>query len=786
MINLIGNAPESQHYRQGTFVQFLSWERMQRSYQLDIETNVTPWWCDKKLICLQFGSADGKEKWVIQWSSLQPEARVKLKSVLEDHTKTKIIHNAMFECVVLLFHGIRITNIYDTMLMEMVLYCGMVFKEDENNEDDTEAAAGFYALTSLTNRYLQHKMDKTEQTNFGDDILTESKVIYAAADVHPLAMIMNMQKLKLHEYDLEYVAALENGVVTAYAEMTYHGMEIDKDKWRANIDFAMPLIQKAKAELDKWLEHETFWRKAVELGYYDPLDRITINWNSPVQKKEIVEHFFPFLIDKISKPVLTRLLKQHAKTGDVFSDDRVIPYIEAFRDGNWPIIETAITEIDRDWLINKEYLVPGGHMTINWGSRAQVLPIFRVVQPKLAGLAEDDLGKFHHPIGRSLENYKDNMKLITTYGEVFLTGNSKKLPSVEPDGKVRATVNQVVSTGRISIRRPNMQNIPAKPELEISVDGKVIAPYTRYRNAFICSPSWRYVSSDFMSQELVIIAYLSQDPVWMEALRKNQDLHSVCAALIYRKKWTDATEANCMFYKMMWYSETEKKWLIDEEYATANKPAGYIRQQRKDKCKCNGHKTMRTNIKPVDFGLAYGMSKYKLSSDLRITVYAAEELMNDYFRTFPKIGSLLSQLGYFGVRKGYIQTIAPFFRKRWFPYWKFVRSNIDAHIRDIKYDPTLGAIERASKNMPIQGTAGDMAKLSLLLLYQRIHDPKDNISDKVHLIMQVHDQNDTVAREDFAEQWKVEMEVIMREAALFIIPNGMLGAETTISTCWTK
>lgn len=747
---LIGNAPESQHYRTVTFAHFLQWENMQQGYQLDIETNVTPWWCTKELKVIQFGSIDGSVQYIIQYSSLSVEAREKLKQVLENHSKIKVVHNGMFECVVLRFHGIRVTNLYDTMLAEMVLYCGMVFRE-ETDEDSDEESSGFYALTSLTDRYLSRRLDKSEQLSFGDDELTESKVLYAAEDVTHLGSIMQMQKLKLHQFDLEFVASLENDVLPAYAEMTYYGMEIDRKKWMQNVDLAMPLVQQAKDKLDEWIKQEPFLTKAVQMGLYSHEDKFVINWNSPLKKKQIIDKYFPFLTGKSSKAVLTKICNDYDKKGVCpFSDERAIEWARAFMDMDTEKIQNAMLEIDKQWLVDQELLTPGGTPTINWNSRDQVLPLFRLINPKMESLDAEAMSKFVHPIGRALEDYKDNLKLLTTYGEAFLVGSKKKLPSVEPDGKVRTTFNQIVSTGRISSRRPNMQNIPAKESVG-----------TRYRNAFVCEPDWDYVDSDFSSQELVIIAYLSQDPVWNAALKNGEDLHSVCAELVFPANgWKNAAQPECAYYQ-----------LKDGKNAH-------------QKCKCKAHKRMRDAVKSINFGLAYGMSKYKLASTLQINVKEADKLIQDYFKAFPKIGALLTSLGRFGVTRGYIQTISPFFRKRWFPYWKYAQRNIQNHIREVQYDATLGSIERASKNMPIQGTAGDMAKLSLLMLYNFIHE--NGLSDKVRLVMQVHDQNTTQAHKSISEYWSNEMDRIMRDAAKFLIPNGLLKAETTISPHWTK
>ena len=445
MIYLVGNAPDSSQYERRDFSEFLNWINSQKLYQLDIETNVTPHWCTKKLITLQFGDDSGKVQWVIQWSSLTAWKKAELKQVLENHQQLKVIHNATFEAVVLLFHGIRITNVYDTMIIEMALHCGEILNED-NPED--EANDQFYSLSAVHYRYIGGRLDKSEQTNFGDDILTESKVVYAAKDVQPLSSIRRMQMLELHMKDLEYVASLENEVVLAYAEITFNGMEIDPVKWKENEALAEPVVAKAKQDLDEWLLDPIFYDMAVSLEYISPKDKMTINWNSPIQSRQIIGHFFPFLGDKMTKAALTKLLKDHEKTGSVFSDNRAVPYVEALRDKNWTFIEPELVKTDRQWLIDNNFLLPADTPVINWNSRNQVLALLRVVQKGMPDLSAPTMAKFTHPIGRALEEYKDSLKLMSTYGQAFLD------KYVEPDGKVRTSFTQIVSTGRVSSKKP--------------------------------------------------------------------------------------------------------------------------------------------------------------------------------------------------------------------------------------------------------------------------------------------------------------------------------------------
>lgn len=179
------------------------------------------------------------------------------------------------------------------------------------------------------------------------------------------------------------------------------------------------------------------------------------------------------------------------------------------------------------------------------------------------------------------------------------------------------------------------------------------------------------------------------------------------------------------------------------------------------------------------------MSEYKLSGDMRWTVERARGVLMDYFKKFNGIGGMLDYLGMMGVSYGVIQTIAPFFRKRWFPHWRDNKAGIDAHLRGIKRDSTLAEIERASKNMPIQGSQSDIIKLSLVMLYWKIHDEL-MIEDKVHLVLQVHDANDTRCHKDYAETWSPIITGVMEEASLYVIPNGLLRSETSITPVWSK
>lgn len=717
-IKHISNLPNSR-YTAGTFSEFIQWLDKQPYFQFDIETTVQKWWPDFKIISMQFGSCtSNRVQWFIQWSELTDVQRAIIKKYLQDKHRCKLIHNAAFEYVVCRFHGIIIENVYDTMIAEKVLMGGL---EIEN-----------YALADISYKYLRILMDKSLQMSFGDNIITDEKILYGITDVAYLDTIRSIQLMESHVKNLDNVIGLENDAVLAFSDITFNGMKLDKEKWRENERLAWPLVHAAEEKINKWISTPPFHEYCLQKGYISDTDRSTINYNSHQQKAELLRLIFPDL-PGASMGVLKGYIRDRGTT----LDPEQLDILDSLMHKETTVLNKYLLKHHRQYLLDNEYIIPAGKVTINWNSWQQVLPMVQLVLPRLKSLGEDERNKFSHPILTDLEKYKQALKLVNEMGEEWINNY------VSEDGYVRTNFNQIVSTGRCSSSNPNMQNI--------TVDELV---GTRYRNAFVCDAGWSFVDSDYVSQELVIIAYISKDPVWMEAIEKGWDLHSIAAELVYKQKWKDAAESDCAYYA------------------------------KKEKCNCKKHKIMRYDCKTINFGLAYGMSEIKLSGELGITVKEALQLTAEYFRAFPAIKRTLEFLGNFGLQNGYIQTLAPFYRKRWFPYWKEWRNYVDAHIMGVKYIPTLGEIERASKNHPIQGSSADIAKCAMVLVREYIRD--HDLWDDIRLCAQVHDQVTTIARDTIKEQWKDTFDLLMKDAGRIVIPTGILRADTNITPVWTK
>jgi len=617
------------------------WEAEQKELQLDIETDIEPYWCTKKLITIQFGQVGSthgiKAQWILQWSELTEEQRLYIKGIIEG-PKTKLIHNASFEIIMLRFYGMNLTAPFDTMLAEKILNGGI---ENEN-----------YALSDLCFKYIYITLDKSEQKTFGDNILTENKVVYAANDVIHLDVIRGHQMPEIEKHKLGNLMELENEVCLAFSDITFHGMELDRNKWRENEELAQPIVDASQLRLNEWLTQEPFRSKAIAAGYLSESDTLRINFGSPQQKTELIQMVFPD-IDGGSLPIIKKYIRDNGSKLKLADLNIMV----SLQEKNTQPLNDRLVLDHKEALIERGFLLPANVPDINWNSTDQALTIARAIAPRMQNMSEESTANQSHPFFDDLSEYKDSLKLTGQYGSDFFK-------YIEPDGRVRTSFNQIVSTGRVSSKSPNMQNIPAKESVG-----------TRYRNAFVCAENEVFVDSDFTGQELAIIAHVSKDPIWIGCMERNEDLHSVCAEMIYGTNWLAAKAEGCAYYA---------------------KVEGGIAKQ---KCKCAGHKTFRNAVKTVNFGLAYGMGGAGLSRKIRSTKAEADALIELYFKTFPKIGNLLKFLGEYGVKNGVIQTIAPYNRKRWFPFWKFAKGRIPQHLAG-NHDATLGEIERASKNQP--------------------------------------------------------------------------------------
>ena len=242
-------------------------------------------------------------------------------------------------------------------------------------------------------------------------------------------------------------------------------------------------------------------------------------------------------------------------------------------------------------------------------------------------------------------------KLKSTYTDSLPTLISKR------DGRIHTTYNQATTvTGRLSSSNPNLQNIPIRSE-----EGNKI------RNAF-CSQDKEHniiLSADYSQIELRLLAHVSGDENLIEAFNSDIDIHTLTASKVFGV-------------------------LIDEVT-----------------------KDMRRKAKAVNFGIVYGQSRYGLAKGLSISNAQAQEFIDKYFESYPKIKEYMNSKVEFANKYGYVETELG--RRR---YLSSELGSSNFQIREFA--------QRAAINQPLQGTAADLIKQAMI-------DVDKAIEEKVYL-----------------------------------------------------
>ncbi len=237
--------------------------------------------------------------------------------------------------------------------------------------------------------------------------------------------------------------------------------------------------------------------------------------------------------------------------------------------------------------------------------------------------------------------------------------------SVAEDGRIHTTYAQnVAATGRISSNNPNLQNIPIRSE-----EGR------RVRGIFVVSDGYEcLLSADYSQIEMRIMAHLSGDAGLIEAYRQGEDLHRFVGSSIFHVPPAEVTSA------------------------------------------------MRSKVKAMSYGLAYGLTSFGLSKQLEISVDEARTLMKNYFDRFGAVRDYLRGVVDQARIDGYTSTIEG--RRRYLP-------DLTSTNRQLRENA-----ERIALNSPIQGSAADIIKRAML----GVHSELAAQGLKSRMLLQVHDE----------------------------------------------
>jgi DNA polymerase I len=266
---------------------------------------------------------------------------------------------------------------------------------------------------------------------------------------------------------------------------------------------------------------------------------------------------------------------------------------------------------------------------LNLNSPKQITDAFGTLGIELPDTKVWTLLKIDHPAARALLEYRELQKKLGTYLETY--------PSfVHPKtGRIHANFLQCrVPTGRLACTNPNIQQIPHEDE---------------FRRCFVAEEGHTLVIADYSQIELRILAEVSDDPAFVEAFQKGEDLHRVTAATMYDVPMNEVT------------------------------------------------KDQRSAAKRINFGLMYGRGARSLSAQLGTDEERGRQLIDEYFANYPKVQRFLQRTANRAVRDRELRTLAG-----------RVRKFGNAPVADDR-----GAMRREAMNYPIQGASADIAKLAL-------------------------------------------------------------------------
>lgn len=239
------------------------------------------------------------------------------------------------------------------------------------------------------------------------------------------------------------------------------------------------------------------------------------------------------------------------------------------------------------------------------------------------------------------------------------------LAATAADGRIHTTFNQTIAaTGRLSSTEPNLQNIPIRTEA-----GR------RIRDGFVVGAGYaELMTADYSQIEMRIMAHLSRDEGLIEAFNTGEDLHSFVASRAF------------------------------------DVPIGEVNPE------------LRRRVKAMSYGLAYGLSAYGLSAQLKISTEEAKNQMEQYFDRFGGIRDYLRDVVDQARKDGYTSTVLG--RRRYLP-------ELDSSNRNVRE-----AAERAALNAPIQGSAADIIKVAMINVDEAIK----SAGLRSRMLLQVHDE----------------------------------------------
>ena len=287
----------------------------------------------------------------------------------------------------------------------------------------------------------------------------------------------------------------------------------------------------------------------------------------------------------------------------------------------------------------------------NWGSEKQVKAFFRTKGVDIPSYKylDEILYETRNPILKDFMSAQEIRKNVTTYGMNWFTDGF-----IHEDGMLRPEIYQDKDTGRMSYKTPNLQQLKKEGE---------------HRSAIIPHKGRIFDIGDFSGQELGIMAAMSEEKLWIDAMLRGDDVHGLTASLLYERDWDQGYKRGCSFPK---------------------------------KCNCPEHQHLRENAKTLNFMLAYGGGPKKFGEKTGLSFNESKLVIKRYKKIIPNITKCLDDNATSAIQNGECYSADPYQRRR------LLLADEEWHIAN------------QGKNSPIQAAGANMLKLSMISMPESI------------------------------------------------------------------
>ena len=398
-----------------------------------------------------------------------------------------------------------------------------------------------------------------------------------------------------------------------------------------------------------------------------------------VLKEELKEKDLTKLFKEIEKPLIP-IVKNMKKVGIAVDDAYLADLSGEYHERLDTIAEKIYDEAGEDFNINSPQQL------------GEVM--FEQMEIPTSGLAKTSTGNIstreselkkltdEHSIAKLVLDYRGIQKLLSTYIDAFPE-------RIADDGRLHAEFVQTgTTTGRMSSKNPNLQNIPVRSE-----DGRKI------RGAFVAEDGNKLLALDYSQIELRIAAWLSGDEKLIEVFKEGRDIHAAVAAGVFD---------------------------VSEDEVTKNQ---------------------RSKAKVINFGILYGMGVDALRKNLGddTTRAEAQEYLDQYFKTYEGIADFMEEKKREVRENGFTTTY--FNRRRYFPEIYSSRSWVQARAERMAINaPVQGTqadiIKRAMVEIIAYVKKENIEDVKLLLqvhdelVFEVAEEKLEEVAEKIKEIME--------------------------------------------------